>query len=403
MSIDSNTVLQRTPELIVEVDSSNQVRIHHDRQILEFGVHAMSLLDVFYEPRTLAEGVKLAHARLVGERAVQDLVGTLTAMVNSGILTTTSLGGHSDLMFPIGGYGQAYMNIAMLEDPQRKTLFIAAIEETVSSDDIVLDLGTGSGILAVAAARAGARHVYALEPSRSGELAAKVIADNGYADRITMIRGWSTTTELPQRATVLTTDIVGNDCLDMVIWETLQDARRRLLTPDARLIPESFEAYVYLAHMPQDAYAKHRVLPEHVDRWRERFGTDFTPMLDEDRQRAAGFYERPEQVQQWAKLSDPAPLYTIDLHHDARKFANTMAVSANAFGVANAAIVFFKGRLGPTTYLSTAPWDGCDASHWYSAGWAFSEPRQVSPGDQLTLTYHYEGDGRARIVLEEDV
>ncbi len=400
MSVGSSTVLRRVPELLVEVDSAHQVRIHHDRRIFEFGQHAMSLLDVFYEPRSVAEGIQRLRPRLTGHRAVEELIGTLTAMVNSGILTTDAPDGYTDLMFPIGGYGLAYLNIAILEDPLRKNLFIKAIEETVTPDDVVLDLGTGSGILAIAAARAGARHVYALEPARSGDLAAKVIAHNGYADRVTMIRGWSTTTELPERATVLTTDIVGNDCLDMVIWENLQDARRRLLTPDARLIPDSFESYVYLAAMPEDMRARHRVLPEHISRWQDRFGIDFSPMLEEDLKRVAGFYERPERVREWEPLSEPVPLYNLSLHGDVRKFSNTVTVPVSRPGVVNAAIVFFKGRIGPTTYLSTAPWDGGDRSHWFTAGWAFAEGHHVRPGDELTLTYHYEGDGRARIALD---
>lgn len=399
MTMNATTVLRRVPELLVEVDSSHQIRVHHDRRIMEFGQHAMSLLDVFYEPRTLADGIQRLRPRLVGHRAVEELVGTITAMVNAGVLTTDAPTGFTDLMFPVGGYGLAYLNITILEDPLRKSLFVRAIEEVVTPDDIVLDLGTGSGILAVAAARAGARHIYAVEPARSGDVAARVIAHNGYADRVTMIRGWSTTTELPERATVLTTDIVGNDCLDMVIWENVQDARRRLLTPDARLIPESFQAYVYLAHMPPEMLARHRVLPEHIERWQERFGIDFTPMLEDDSKRVAGFYERPETVRTWERLSDPVPLYDLDLRTDVRRFASTVSVPVEQAGTANAAIVYFVGRLGPTTRLSTAPWDGGDRSHWFTAGWAFPAGRQVRPGDELQLTYHYEGDGRARIEL----
>lgn len=50
-----------------------------------------------------------------------------------------------------------------LLDTRRTNAFIRAIKKTVQVGDIALDVGTGSGILAMTSARAGAKHVYAID------------------------------------------------------------------------------------------------------------------------------------------------------------------------------------------------------------------------------------------------
>ena len=54
----------------------------------------------------------------------------------------------------------------LLTDPTRMRAYHRAIADAIGPDDVVLDLGTGSGVLALWAAQAGARHVYAVEPQQ---------------------------------------------------------------------------------------------------------------------------------------------------------------------------------------------------------------------------------------------
>ena len=51
----------------------------------------------------------------------------------------------------------------LLSDAHRTESFGRAVAEVVRPGDVVLDLGSGSGILALIAARLGARQVYAVE------------------------------------------------------------------------------------------------------------------------------------------------------------------------------------------------------------------------------------------------
>lgn len=300
--------------------------------------------------------------------------------------------------FPKGGYDAALVHIAMLEDPVRKAAFQQAVRETVREGDVVLDLGTGSGILAITAAQAGASKVYAVEPAGMVHLAQRIAERNGVADRIEFIRGWSPQLELPERADVLLTDIVGNEALDMQIWETVQDARRRLLNDSSRLVPGRLTAFATLVRIPDAALDKHRVTHGHLARWKETFGIDFSPMADTESQRSIGFYERPETVQTWEFLSKSTELYQVDLHQDSSGPLETFCtLAADHTGEANGVVVHFEAELSPSTTLSTAPWLGCARSHWYTAVWALPDPVKVEPGQELSYSYRYFGDGTSHL------
>ena len=99
-------------------------------------------------------------------------------------------------------------HVEMLADRGRTSAFSTRFGESVRSDDVVLDLGTGSGVLATAAALSGARHVYAIESSSIADVAQGVFERNGVADRVTLLRGWSTELVLPEPATLMVTEML---------------------------------------------------------------------------------------------------------------------------------------------------------------------------------------------------
>lgn len=62
---------------------------------------------------------------------------------------------------------------------------------------IVLDVGCGTGILSMFAAKAGAKHVYGVDMSGIVENAKKIIEVNNLSDKITIIRGKVEDIQLP--------------------------------------------------------------------------------------------------------------------------------------------------------------------------------------------------------------
>ena len=129
----------------------------------------------------------------------------------------------------------------MLADRHRVESFWRVLSEAVGPDDIVVDIGTGTGLLALMAARAGASRVYAIERGDIIELARDIARRNGLDDRIEFVRGDSRQVDLPERADLVIGEVVGSLGVDEEIIDIFGDARRRFLKSGGRLLPDSLD------------------------------------------------------------------------------------------------------------------------------------------------------------------
>lgn len=132
----------------------------------------------------------------------------------------------------------------MVDDPRRTKPLLAAVAEAVKKGDAVLDIGTGLGVLAIAAAKAGARRVWAIDADAEALDAARAAAKKArVAPKIEFIEGLSFDLKLPERADLILCETVGSFAFDENILATLSDAKRRLLTSGGRIIPERLELW----------------------------------------------------------------------------------------------------------------------------------------------------------------
>jgi hypothetical protein len=160
----------------------------------------------------------------------------------------------------------------LLQDESRTNAFREAIRRCVTPDSVVLDLGAGSGILSFFACEAGARRVFAVDATHSADLAAFLSRHLGFADRIQVIHDRSTNIELPERADLLVTETLGAFGFNEQILSSVVDARARLLTVDAIIIPRSIDLYL----VPTDDAA---IYEQRVKWWNEKpYGFDFSPL-----------------------------------------------------------------------------------------------------------------------------
>ena len=143
----------------------------------------------------------------------------------------------------------------MLADARRNKAFRAAIEKVVDDGSHVLDIGTGSGLLAMMAARAGAAHVTACEVSAPvAAIAGKIVAQNGLSDRITVVAKRSNTLvigeDMEKPADVVIAEVFDQGLIREGALPTLRHAVHRLAAPGATLIPRAATVKGVLVEMP---------------------------------------------------------------------------------------------------------------------------------------------------------
>jgi len=143
-------------------------------------------------------------------------------------------------------------HLSMLLDTARMDSYRRAIDATVRPGDVVVDIGCGTGVLTFMACEAGAERVYAIEGGPIIEAARELAIDNGFADRIEFLGGWSVEVGIPEPADVLITETIGNAGLDEGIIAWTSDARQRLLRPGAVVLPQRLRLWVAAAEAFDD-------------------------------------------------------------------------------------------------------------------------------------------------------
>ena len=125
-------------------------------------------------------------------------------------------------------------------------------------------------LLALHAARAGARHVYAVEANEeAAEAARAAVAEAGFADRVTVLDGYSTEVTLPEPVDLVVHEIFGEVAGAEGVVAAIADAAARHMVPlpsaepSARplSVPARARSLVAPAEFPPAAYFESLPLP----------------------------------------------------------------------------------------------------------------------------------------------
>jgi len=136
---------------------------------------------------------------------------------------------------------------ACLLDEERTKAFVKAVRSVVRKGDIVIDAGSGSGLLGVTAAKAGARKVYCIEFDRlSCEVILRTSAENGVADKIVIVCGDATKVELPEKADVLLSENMSGGGMFEEQQVRINNHLLKFMKKGARFVPQEIRNSVQL-------------------------------------------------------------------------------------------------------------------------------------------------------------
>ena len=159
----------------------------------------------------------------------------------------------------------------MLLDTRRTQAFKAAIEEAIRGGETVIDVGSGSGIMSMFAARAGAKEVFALEITDLVD-ASRLIAQKNGLDAIKFLQGDAGDFRTESKADLIISEFVGMYVLDEWLhFSAFTKVRDANLKDGGEVIPRS--ATMYLS-----AIDNHRLYVERgFGLWQAPvFGLDFS-------------------------------------------------------------------------------------------------------------------------------
>ena len=144
-------------------------------------------------------------------------------------------------------YGHFNIHEEMIKDKVRTETYMKAIVDNpaIFKDKVVLDVGSGTGILSIFAARAGARRVYAIEKANISKFSRKIIEENGLSDRVIVIQGKVEEVEVPEKVDVIVSEWMGYFLLYEAMLDSVIFARDKWLKPGGKMFPD--KATLYLA------------------------------------------------------------------------------------------------------------------------------------------------------------
>lgn len=261
----------------------------------------------------------------------------------------------------------------LLDDRLRNQKFKQAIQHTVKEGDVVMDVGTGTGILAFYAVEAGARLVYAIDQHQSIlDVARQEAQRKGMADKIQFIHASFldlSIEAIPHKADVVVSEVIAVFGLEEAILPLRLHAKNFMKT-EGKFIPQGLSLFI---------------VPFQLDEELQRKITSScqlkTPVCRVRINRLS-----PEQKARIIYPCDSKKLLSIDFN--ALNSINTKSqvqfkssIKTTLHGLCG----WFEAQLDDETTLSNSP--HCPAVHWNQMLFKLPPQYLIHEGDTITVKF----------------
>ena len=225
---------------------------------------------------------KAAVARFVTGTAVAAArpAGTIDSSATEGAASrrpASSARGHRDNdTYYFDSYSATTIHREMLSDSVRTSAYRDAIlgNPSLFAGKVVLDVGCGTGILSLFAAKAGARRVIGVDMSTMTTTAQAVADRNGFGDVITIVRGKAEEVDLPlapgEKVDIIISEWMGYALLYECMLQSVLVARDRFLAPGGTVLPNKTTIVLEVAD--------ERPGTGPLDFWDQVYGFDLSPV-----------------------------------------------------------------------------------------------------------------------------
>ena len=265
----------------------------------------------------------------------------------------------------------------MMNDLTRNNAYLEALELAIDDNDLVLEIGTGSGLLAMMSFNAGAKEVITCEASKTlAATANEIISENGYENKIKVLHKKSTDLlvgeDLPNKADVIVSEILSSEFVGEGVQATIVDANKRLLAKNGKMLPESGDIRIALIgdseEIREKIYLK-EINGFDLSKFNSITGNKFLLKLK----------NKPNLLSK-TEVAFKFDLYGLKIPS---KKETILSLKANRSGLCLGIIQWLGIQLFKNVKYENKP--GETPSHWSTPIYRFDEPVYVSKGQEIKI------------------
>lgn len=327
------------------------------------------LSKVANQPVMLARLAQVLFTKGQAERARELCMQAITLAPGNGEVRALAAG--------VFSHDVAGWYFPMVQDRIRLAAYEMAMRRAIRPGCRVLEIGTGTGLYAMMAARAGAAEVVTCESNPViAATASEIIARNGFADRVRVIVKNAADLEvgidLSDRADVLVWDVLRSNMIGAGALPIMEMAVRRLIRPGAPVIPARGTIRIALVE-DREAHCRRMQIVE---------GFDLSPF----NRLAAPAYTILVGDQRLVLRSEPKDLFCFDFQSggpfpEARSTTSLTATGGCVNGIAQ----WVRFQMNEESSYENPPSVGA-VSTFGVVFYPLNRPIEMAPGTQLTVS-----------------